>query len=63
MDDPKVGDRVLHNSGHYAEVIQIGSTATHGGLQAMYNLKFETGMIVGVNCLRQEFTFPAPDNR
>jgi len=60
--DPKVGDRILHNNGHYAEVIGIGSVATNTGLQPMYNIKFETGMIVGVNCLRQEFTFPVAAN-
>jgi hypothetical protein len=58
--DPKVGDRVLHNNGNYAEVVQIGSFATNNGLQPMYNLKFETGMIVGANCMREEFEFPAP---
>ncbi|HLW35978.1 MAG TPA: hypothetical protein VKS98_09990 [Chthoniobacterales bacterium] len=58
--DPKIGDQVLHDNGHYAKVIGIGSIATNTGLQPIYSLKFETGIITGVNCLRQEFTFPAP---
>jgi hypothetical protein len=32
--------------------------ATKTGLQPTYNIKFDTGLIVGVNCLRPEFTFP-----
>jgi len=60
--DPKVGDRVLHKNGQYAQVIGVGSVVTNTGLQAMYNIKFEAGLIPGVNCLRVEFTFPAPEN-
>jgi hypothetical protein len=57
----KVGDKVRHRNGDLAEVIALGSIATHEGLAVMYNLKFLEGPIPGVNCLRQEFTFPARD--
>lgn len=63
MENPKVGDKVLHNNGCRAEVIQLGSIATNRGLATMYNLKFLEGIIPGVNCLREEFTFPTNDNR
>ena len=58
MQDPKVGDIVLHNNRCRAQVIALGSIATNQGLAFMYNLKFLEGIIPGVNCLREEFTFP-----
>jgi hypothetical protein len=60
MENPKVGDVVLHNNGYRAEVIELGSIATNRGLATLYNLKFLEGIIPGVNCLREEFTFPLP---
>ena len=58
LENPKKGDMVLHNNGYRAEVIDLGSIATDRGLAPLYNLKFLDGPIVGVNCLRDEFTFP-----
>jgi hypothetical protein len=58
--DPKIGDRVFLKNGQYAEVVGIGSIATNTGLQPTYNLKLGAGP--SVNCLREEFTFPAPRN-
>jgi hypothetical protein len=60
MEDPKIGDMVLHNNGCRAEVIALGSIATNRGLATTYNLKFFERMIPSVNCLREEFTFPLP---
>ena len=57
MKDPKKGDVVIHRNGCRAEVMGLGSIATHRGLETMYNLKFLEGPISGVNCLREEFTF------
>jgi hypothetical protein len=58
MENPKIGDIVLHRSGYRAEIIGLGSIATDRGLAPLYNLKFLEGPFPGVNCLRQEFTFP-----
>jgi hypothetical protein len=62
MDNPKVGDIVLHNSnGYRAEVIGLGSIATARGLATTYNIKFLEGPMPGgpsVNVLREEFTYP-----
>jgi hypothetical protein len=63
MENPRVGDVVLHNNGNQAEVTGIGNLATQNGLVDLYNLKFLEGMITGVNCLRKEFTFPLPVTR
>ena len=62
MENPKIGDVVLHRNGNKGEVIALGSIATNQGLATLYNLKFLEGPIPGVNCLREEFTFPVPDN-
>ena len=58
MEDPKRGDMVLHNNGHRAEIVDLGNIATNRGLEPLYNLRFSDGPIAGVNCLRDEFTFP-----
>jgi|HubBroStandDraft_4_1064222.scaffolds.fasta_scaffold37492_4 hypothetical protein len=60
MENPIIGDIVLHRNGCRAEVIQLGSVATRSGLATLYNLKFLDGVIPGVNCLREEFIFPSP---
>jgi len=60
MENPKVGDVVLHNNGCRAEVVELGGIATNRGLAPLYNIKFPEGPFPGVNCLREEFTFPAP---
>jgi hypothetical protein len=60
MENPKIGDMVLHNNGCRAEIIALGSVATYLGPVTMYSLKFFEGMIPGVDCLREEFTFPLP---
>jgi len=60
-ENPKVGDVVLHRNGYRAEVIGLGSMATNRGLATLYNIKFLEGPLPGVNCLREEFTFPAPE--
>jgi hypothetical protein len=60
VENPKIGDIVLHRNGCRAEVIQFGSIATRSGLATTYNLKFLEGVIPGTNCLREEFIFPAP---
>lgn len=62
MENPQIGDRVLHDTEGLAEVIGIGSVATRSGPAAIYNLKFLEGApAASVNCLREEFTFPVPD--
>jgi hypothetical protein len=60
MENPQKGEVVLHNNGCRAEVIDIGSVATNQGLVPLYNIKFQEGPLPGVNCLREEFTFPVP---
>jgi hypothetical protein len=62
MENPNVGEIVLHRNGCRAEVIALGSLATVNGPAVMYNLKFLEGPYSGVNCLREEFTFPVPGN-
>jgi hypothetical protein len=61
MENPKVGDKVVHHNGYKAEVKGLGSVATNQGLATLYNLKFLEGPLPGVNCLREEFTFPVHD--
>ncbi len=63
MENPKIGDIVLRRNGCRAEVMGLGSMATNRGLATLYNLKFLEGVIPGVNCLREEFTFPLPASR
>ena len=61
MENPKIGDIVLHNNGCRAEVIGLGGIATNRGLAPTYNLRFLEGIIPGVgSCLREEFNFPLP---
>lgn len=61
MENPKKGDKVLHRNGYVAEVVQLGSMVTFQGLAHTYNIKFLEGPFPGLNCLREEFTFPLPD--
>jgi hypothetical protein len=61
MENPPKGDKVLHRNGYMAEVIDLGSIATKQGLATLYNIKFLEGPFPGVNCLREEFTFPITD--
>ena len=61
MQDPQKGDKVLHRNGYMAEVLELGSIATNRGLATLYNIKFLEGPFPGVNCLREEFTFPVMD--
>jgi hypothetical protein len=61
MENPKKGDKVLHRNGYVAEVIELGSMVTFRGLAITYNIKFLEGPLPGVNCLREEFTFPITD--
>lgn len=58
MQNPLKGDKVLHRNGYLAEVLELGSMATTQGLATLYNIKFLEGPFPGVNCLREEFTFP-----
>jgi hypothetical protein len=59
--DPKIGDKVRYENGFLAEVKAIGNIATINGVQALYNIVFLEGPLPGVNCLREEFTFPISD--
>ena len=52
---------MLHRNGYMAEVIGLGSIATNQGLATLYNIKFLEGPFPGVNCLREEFTFPVTE--
>lgn len=60
MANPVAGEIVLHNNGCRAKVMQLGTIMTKNGAKTAYNIKFLDGDYVGVNCLREEFTFPAP---
>jgi hypothetical protein len=58
MENPQKGDKVLHRNGYVGEVIALSSRVTFQGLAITYNIKFLEGTQPGVNCLREEFTFP-----
>jgi hypothetical protein len=58
MENPHKGDKVLHRNGCVGEVVSLSSRVTFRGLTTTYNIKFLEGSQPGVNCLREEFTFP-----
>lgn len=58
--DPKIGDMVLLSNGYRAEVVDLGSVATNGGLATTYHVRYLEGHVGGMSCLREQFTFPIP---
>ena len=58
MENPHKGDKVLHRNEYVGEVIALSSRVTFQGVATTYNIKFLEGPLPGVNCLREEFTFP-----
>lgn len=60
MENPKLGDVVLHENGYQARVISLSDVPTKKGSANTYQLKFLEGPYRAVDCLREEFTFPVP---